>query len=247
MSPFVAEIIGTALLVLLGNGVVANAVLKGTKGAPGSWVLITAGWGLGVYVGALCSAEYSGAHLNPAVTLGLVWAGMFDAADAPSYLVAQMLGSMLGSSLVYAIYRHHFDVSDDPVAKLGCFATGPNIRHLPTNFISELIGTFVLVFAVLSASGGSLTFDAAANLPEGKVGLGSLGALPIALVVVSIGMSLGGTTGYAINPARDLGPRIIHQLLPIKGKGKSDWSYCWVPILGPLTGALLAAVVFAAS
>lgn len=247
MNPLIAEFIGTALLVLLGNGVVANAILKDTKGAPGNWVLITAGWGLAVYVAVLCTAPYSGAHINPAVTIGLVVSGLFPAAEMPGYLLAQITGGMLGAALVFLTYRNHFDASDDQGAKLGCFSTAPNIRSIPTNFFSEVIGTFVLVFAVLGISEGTLSWIGAGaeNLPEGKVGLGSIGALPVALVVVSIGMSLGGTTGYAINPARDLGPRIMHQLLPIKGKGSSDWAYSWVPILGPVTGALLAAGVYA--
>ncbi|NWK57554.1 aquaporin family protein [Verrucomicrobiaceae bacterium N1E253] len=248
MNPLIAEFIGTAILVLLGNGVVANAILKDTKGSPGNWVLITAGWGLAVYVAVLCTAPYSGAHINPAVTVGLVAAGLFPAADMPGYILAQLAGGMTGAVLVFVTYRNHFNASDDQGAKLGCFSTAPNIRSIPTNFFSELIGTFILVFAVLGISEGTISWvgSGAENLPEGKVGLGSIGALPVALVVVSIGMSLGGTTGYAINPARDLGPRIVHQLLPIRGKGDSDWPYAWVPIVGPIAGALLAAVIYAA-
>ncbi len=240
MTPWIAELFGTMLLVLLGNGVVANVVLKDTKGSAGGWIVISAGWGVAVYVAVMCTAEYSGAHLNPAVTVGLVAAGHFPAAEMPSYIAAQMIGAMIGAGLVYLTYAKHYDVTDDAGAKLATFSTTPNIRSLPNNFFSEVIGTFVLVFAALSITDGNFQLGAD---PEavGKVGLGSVGALPISLVVFGIGLSLGGTTGYAINPARDLGPRIMHQLLPIRGKGSSDWSYAWVPVIGPLVGGLLAA------
>ncbi len=242
MTPWIAEIVGTMLLVLGGNGVVANVVLKGTKGSGGSWILINAGWGMAVFVGVLCTARHSGAHLNPAVTLGLVTAGSFPAEDMPLYIVAQMIGAMLGSVLVYLFYIQHYRATDDPAVKLATFSTAPNIRSVSHNLFSEVVGTFVLVFAALSMSGG--TYHAFSD-PEtaGEVELGSVGALPIALVVFAIGMSLGGTTGYAINPARDLGPRIVHQLLPIQGKGGSDWGYAWIPVVGPLLGGLTAALV----
>jgi glycerol uptake facilitator protein len=240
MTPWIAELFGTMLLVLLGNGVVANVVLKDTKGSASGWIVISAGWGVAVYVAVMCTAEYSGAHLNPAVTVGLVAAGAFPAAEMPAYIAAQLVGAMIGAGLVYLTYAKHYDVTDDAGAKLATFSTAPNIRSLPNNFFSEAIGTFVLVFAALSITGGSFQLGADAEA-VGKVGLGSVGALPIALVVFGIGLSLGGTTGYAINPARDLGPRIMHQLLPIKGKGDSDWGYAWVPVIGPVLGGLLAA------
>ena len=242
MTPWVAELLGTMLLVLGGNGVVANVVLKDTKGSGGSWILINAGWGMAVFVAVLCTAEHSGAHLNPAVTLGLVAEGVFPAEDLPAYIAAQVVGAMLGSALVYLIYIQHYRATDDPATKLATFSTAPNIRSVPHNLVSEVIGTFILVFTALSMSGGHFQ---AFSEPEvaGEISLGSVGALPIALVVFGIGMSLGGTTGYAINPARDLGPRIVHQLLPIRGKGGSDWGYSWIPVVGPLIGGLAAAVV----
>jgi len=233
MSPFVAEILGTALLLLLGDGVVANVVLKQTKGHGGGWLLINTGWALSVFVGVLATAAVSGAHLNPAVTIGLALAGKFAWGGVPMYLLAQMIGAMLGSALVWLQYRDHFAVTDDAGAKLAVFATGPEIRNTGSNLLSEILGTVVLVLAVLLMAA-----------PE--VGLGALDALPVALVVFVIGMSLGGTTGYAINPARDLGPRIMHAILPIKGKGDSDWGYAWIPVIGPFIGGALAAGLYLA-
>lgn len=233
MSQFVAELIGTAILILLGQGVVQNAVLRGTKGENAGWITITWGWGMAVFVAVFIVGQFSGAHLNPAVTLGLAMAGKFEWEGVPGYLVAQMLGAMLGAAVAWFLYRPHFAASDNPDAKLGSFSTGPAIRSTPENLASEVVATFVLVFGVL--------FLAA---PE--VGLGALDALPVGLLVFAIGMSLGGTTGYAINPARDLGPRIVHALLPIPGKRDSDWGYSWIPVVGPLLGAALAALVFQA-
>ncbi len=231
MTPFIGEVIGTALLLLLGDGVVANVVLRGTKGEGGGWIVITFGWAMAVFVAVFTVAAASGAHLNPAVTVGLAVAGKFAWADVPLYIAAQMIGAMIGAMLVWVHYRPHFALTDSAPAKLAVFATGPAVQSPFDNFISEVIGTFVLVFAVL--------FLAA---PE--VGLGALDALPVALVVLVIGLSLGGTTGYAINPARDLGPRIVHALLPIHGKGTSDWGYAWIPVFAPLLGGLLAALLY---
>ena len=242
MTPWIAELFGTMILILMGNGVVANVVLKDTKGSASGWIVISAGWGVAVYVAVMCTADYSGAHLNPAVTAGLVAAGKFQASQMPAYVAAQMVGAMLGAGLVYLTYSKHYNATDDPGGKLATFCTAPNIRSLCSNFFSEVVGTFVLVFAALSITGG--TFESSIDpKATGLVGLGSVGALPIGLVVFGIGLSLGGTTGYAINPARDLGPRIMHQLLPIKGKGSSDWEYAWVPVVGPLTGGLIAALM----
>jgi len=229
MQTFFAELVGTALLVLLGDGVVANVVLKQSKGENAGWGVIALGWGMAVFVGVFVIAEISGAHINPAVTIGLAAAGEFSWANVPMYIVAQLLGAALGAALVWIFYRLHFAATDDADAKLGVFCTAPAIRNLPANFAAELIGTFVLVFAVL-------------RIAKPEVGLGALDALPVALVVLAIGLSLGGTTGYAINPARDLSPRIVHALLPIPGKRDSDWSYAWVPVLGPIAGALIAAL-----
>lgn len=231
MTPFLGELIGTALLLLLGDGVVANVLLRGTKGEASGWIVITFGWAMAVFVAVFTVAAASGAHINPAVTVGLAVAGKFAWADVPAYLLAQLLGAMLGAALVWVHYRLHFAATDDADAKLAVFATGPAIRSAPDNLASEVIGTFVLVFAVL--------FLAA---PE--VGLGALDALPVALVVLVIGLALGGTTGYAINPARDLGPRIMHALLPIPGKGSSDWGYSAIPVLGPLIGGTIAGLLY---
>ena len=229
------EFVGTAILVLFGDGVVASTVLKKSKGENGGWVVITLAWGLAVMLGVFIAGPYSGAHLNPAVTLGLAAAGTFSWALVLPYIVAQMLGGFLGAVLVYLYYKDHYDVTDDPAAKLSTFCTIPAIRNYGRNLFSEIVGTFVLVFVILALSMQN-------NLPE--VGMGSLGAFPVAMLIVALGMSLGGTTGYAINPARDLAPRLAHALLPIKGKGSSDWAYSWVPVLGPIIGGFLAAVLY---
>jgi len=231
MSPFVAEIVGTALLLLLGDGVVANVVLKGTKGENSGWIVITFGWSMAVFVGVFVVATYSGAHINPAVTLGLAVAGAFDWSQVPLYLAGQFIGGALGATLVWLHYRDHFAATPDGDAKLAVFCTGPAIRNPVSNLLSEIIGTFVLVFAVLYLVG-----------PD--VGLGALDALPVALVVLVIGLCLGGTTGYAINPARDLSPRLMHAILPIPDKRDSDWSYAWIPVVGPCLGGALAALAF---
>jgi glycerol uptake facilitator protein len=230
-SPFLGELIGTAVLILLGDGVVANVLLKNTKGNNSGWIVITMGWGLAVFVGVFIASGASGAHLNPAVTLALAAAGKFPWNNVPLYICAQMLGACLGAFLVWLQYKSHFDITEDKDVKLAVFCTGPQIRSPLSNIVSEAIGAFVLVFAVLHISS-----------PKG--GLGSLDALPVALVVLVIGLSLGGTTGYAINPARDLGPRLMHALLPIANKRNSDWGYAWVPVLSPLLGGLLAVLVY---
>lgn len=232
MSPFLGEFIGTAILLLLGDAVVANVVLKDTKGTGAGWVAINFGWGTAVFIAVFIVAEYSGAHINPAVTLGLALAGSFEWASVPLYLTAQFLGGALGAFLVWLHYRDHFDATDDPDAKLAVFCTAPAIRNNFSNLLSEIIATFVLVFAVL-------------YMVKPDIGLGALDALPVGAVVLAIGLTLGGTTGYAINPARDLSPRIIHALVPISGKRDSDWNYAWIPVLGPIIGGLLAGGAFA--
>jgi glycerol uptake facilitator protein len=233
MTPFLGEIIGTTLLILLGDGVVANVVLKGTKGNNSGWIVITFGWAMAVFVGVFVSASASGAHLNPAVTVALATAGKFDWHQVPDYVLAQMLGACLGAFLVWAQYKPHFEVTESQDGKLAVFCTAPAIRAAGLNLVSEIIGTAVLVYAVLHIR------------PSG--GLGSLDALPVALVVLVIGLSLGGTTGYAINPARDLGPRLVHALLPLPNKGHSDWNYAWIPVLGPIIGGLVAALIYRAT
>lgn len=238
MSEFAAELIGTMFLILLGNGVVANVVLRGTKGNNGGWMVITTGWALAVYVGVVIATPFSGAHLNPAVTIGLAIAGKFSWVKVFPFIIAQIIGAMLGSLLVYLVYKDHFDTTPDAGSQLAVFSTSPAIKNLFFNFMSELVGTFVLVFVVFYFTGAEITGDKA------PIGLGSLGAIPVAFLVWAIGLSLGGTTGYAINPARDFGPRIVHALLPLKHKGSSDWKYAWVPILGPFVGATLAALFY---
>lgn len=238
MTYFIAEMIGTMILVLLGNGVVANVILNGTKGNNGGWMVITTAWGLAVFVAVVIAGPYSGAHLNPIVSLGLAAIGKFAWANVPLYVAAQMLGAMIGSALVWLIYRDHFERTEDQNTLLAAFCTDPAIRNNTSNMASEIVGTFVLVFTVFYITEARiLTNDA-------PVGLGSIGAIPVAFLVWAIGLSLGGTTGYAINPARDLGPRLMHAMLPVLGKGSSKWSYAWIPVLGPVIGAGLAAVLY---
>ncbi|HWB25027.1 MAG TPA: MIP/aquaporin family protein [Chitinophagaceae bacterium] len=234
MTPFTGEFLGTAVLVLLGDGVVANVILAKTKGNNGGLIAITFGWAIAVFTGVFVATGLgSGAHLNPAVTIGLAWAGKFNWSDVPVYITAQMLGAMLGALLVWVTYKQHFDETADKDAKLGTFCTSPSIRNAWFNVMSEIIGTFVLLFGVL-------------YITKAQGGLGSLDALPVALLVLGIGLSLGGPTGYAINPARDLGPRIMHFILPIKDKRDSDWKYSWIPVIAPVIGAVLAAVLYGA-
>ena len=231
MSPFLAEIIGTALIIALGNGVVSNVVLAKTKGHNSGWIVISFGWSIAVFIGVYASAAASGAHLNPAVTISLAAIGDFPWADVPGYLAAQLTGACIGQLLVWLTYKQHFDATEDAHLQLACFSTAPNIRSLPYNLLTEITATFIFILAILFIT-----------KPEMK--LGALDALPVALLVLGIGLSLGGPTGYAINPARDLGPRIMHSILPLKGKGSSDWSYAWVPIVGPIVGGVLAAFLF---
>lgn len=231
MSPFAAELLGTSLIILFGNGVVANVILDRTKGHGGGLIAITLGWAMAVFIGVYATSAYSGAHLNPAVSLANAITGSLPWASLPSYLTAQFAGAALGQLLVWAVYRDHLDATADPATQLACFSTGPSIRKPISNLVTEAIATFVFVTAILSI-----------NAPESS--LGALNALPVALLVLGVGLSLGGPTGYAINPARDLGPRLMHAILPIRGKGDSDWGYAWVPVAGPMLGAVLAALAF---
>jgi len=244
MTPFIAELIGTTILIVLGNGVVANVLLQQTKGHGSGWIVIAFGWGMAVFVGVFCVSSFSGAHLNPAVTIGMAAAqrGGFAWSSVPVYFAGQFLGAFLGAVIVYIFYRPHFRATDDGSAKLGCFCTAPNIRDLPTAFFGEVVGTFLLVFPIFLMVGPSFTLELGTQAKQDvKLGLGALEALPVGLLVFAIGLSLGGTTGYAINPARDLGPRLAHALLPIPGKRDSDWGYAWIPVVAPLVGGLLAA------
>lgn len=239
MNPFIAEIIGTMLMILLGNGVVANVVLKGTKGNDSGWIVITTGWAFAVFVGVTVAGPISGAHLNPAVTLGLALIGKFEWALVPIYIIAQIIGAMLGAFFVWLSHKDHFATTDDEGKKLACFSTGPAVRNTFSNLTSEIIATFVLIFTIFYIAGPEIILHSDSTA---KIGLGTVGTLPVTILVWAIGLSLGGTTGYAINPARDLGPRIMHALLPIKGN--SDWSYAWIPIIGPIIGSSLAAALY---
>jgi glycerol uptake facilitator protein len=226
---FLWEMLGTAGLIVLGAGVVANVVLKKTLGSGGGWLLINIGWGFAVFVGASI-ANPSGAHINPAVTIGLLASGnsAFGWAQAPAYLLGQLVGAFVGAVLCWLAYKLQFDTHDEPENTRGIFSTGPTVPNYTWNLVTEIIGTFVLVFWILLN-------------PTGNV---ALGYAAVAFVVIGIGASLGGPTGYAINPARDLGPRIAYAILPIKGKGSADWNYSWVPVVGPLVGAVLAGLIF---
>ena len=238
MNEFTAELIGTMFVILLGNGVVANVILTGTKGQNGGWIVITTGWALGVLTGVVIAGPYSGAHLNPAVTVGLAVAGKFAWAKAPAFILAQFIGAMLGSFLVWLTYKDHFPNTKDPELKAAVFCTSPAIKNSISNLISEIIGTFVLIFVLFYFTTPEM------GVEKAPLGLGSLGAIPVAFLVWGIGLSLGGTTGYAINPARDLGPRIMHFLLPIPEKGRGGWGYAWIPVVGPIAGASLAALLY---
>ena len=238
MTEFTAELIGTMFLILLGNGVVANVILHGTKGNNSGWMVITTGWALAVFVGVVIATPYSGAHLNPAVTLALAIAGKFAWNKVGMFILAQIIGSVLGALIMWLVYKDHFNATKDPLIQLAVFCTGPAIKNTTFNLLSEIVGTFVLIFVIFYFTNAEI------SVQKTPIGLGSLGAVPVAFLVWAIGLSLGGTTGYAINPARDFGPRLVHALAPIKGKGHSNWKYAWVPIVGPFLGGVLAALLF---
>lgn len=239
MSEFAAELIGTMLLIILGNGVVANVVLKGTKGNNGGWMVITTGWALAVYVGVVFAGPYSGAHLNPAVTIGLAIAGKFAWNKVLAFIAAQLIGSVIGAAVVWLVYKDHFDSTEDAGTCMAAFCTAPAIHNRWFNLLSEIVGTFVLVFVIFYFTNAEMGAD-----NKTPIGLGSLGAIPVAFLVWAIGLSLGGTTGYAINPARDLGPRLAYRLLPLKNKTAPQWEYAWIPVIGPFIGAAIAAVFY---
>lgn len=234
MDLFIAEFFGTMTLLIFGTGVVAGVVLKGTKSNSSGWIVITFGWGLGVAVAVYAVGYISGAHINPAVTVAELVAGNLSFGDAIGYIVAQLLGAGVGSAIVFYMYYPHYKMEENPGAKLATFSTGPAVRHTPSNFLSEVVGTFILLFGIqgINAAGSGVA--------------GGLGPLLVGLLVVGIGLTLGGTTGYAINPARDLGPRIAHFLLPVPGKGGSDWNYSWIPVVAPLIGGTLGLLAYQA-
>jgi len=243
VTPMLGEFVGTMLLIILGDGVVANVLLAKSKGQGSGWMVIATGWGFAVFFGVAVVARISNAHLNPAVSVGLATAGLFPWADVPGYIVAQMLGAFAGAIVVWLAYLPHWKVTEDAELKRAVFCTAPAIRNFPANFLCEVIGTFILIFGVLAMKGA---FEATASGSSIPVNLGAIGAIPIAILVWAIGLSLGGQTGYAINPARDLGPRIAHAILPIPGKTISDWAYSWIPVTAPLVGAVLAAKAYVA-
>lgn len=231
MENYILEFIGTLVLVLFGDGVCCACSLNKSKAQGAGWVVITLGWGLAVMMGALVAGP-SGGHLNPAVSIGLAVAGNFDWALVPGYIIAQMLGGLAGAIIVYIFYKDHFDATDDKATKLGVFCTAPAIKNTPINFFGEFVATFMLMFAILVI------------VPFFGGGKDGMGLLPITWVITALGMSLGATTGYAMNAARDLSPRIAHAILPIKGKGDSDWGYSWIPVVAPIAGAACAALLF---
>jgi glycerol uptake facilitator len=229
-----AEIIGTAILILMGDGVVAAVLLNHSKAQNSGWIVITFGWGMAVMIAVYAVGQFSGAHLNPAVTVGLWVNGSIDGGDVPKYFIGEFVGAMLGATLVFLAYFQHFAATEDPGLKLAVFSTGPAIRNPMWNIITEILGTMILLVGVLGITD-----------PGNKgVGTASLGGLLVGLLVLAIGLSLGGPTGYAINPARDLGPRIMHAILPIPGKGPSDWGYAWIPVVGPIIGGIIGALIY---
>lgn len=244
MPTYLAEAIGTMMLVLLGDGVVANVLLEKSKGQNSGWMVIATGWGIAVAVAVYAVGRISGAHLNPAVTIALASIGSFPWADVPGYIVAQLLGAFLGAVLVWLMYLPHWEATRDAATKLGVFATGPAIRNTATNFIGEVIGTAVLLFGILAIAANAQTLTRPGDVDLSVVFSRGLQPLLVGVLVLGIGLSLGGPTGYAINPARDLGPRLAHALLPIAGKGDSDWGYAWIPVIAPIVGGVLGAGLY---
>lgn len=244
MQAYIAEFVGTLVLILLGDGVVAGVLLRESKAENSGWIVITFGWGLAVAIAVYSVGRISGAHINPAVTVGLASTGAFPWAMVPGYIIAQMAGAFTGAVLVFLHYLPHWRATDDPGLKLAVFSTGPAIRNPVTNMISEIIGTAMLLFGVLAIGGNVEQFANAGDVDLSAVFATGLAPLLVGLLVLVIGLSLGGPTGYAINPARDLGPRIAHAVLPIPGKGSSDWSYSWIPIVGPIIGGMIGAVAY---
>ncbi|MBS6328633.1 MAG: aquaporin family protein [Prevotella bivia] len=232
-TQFMMELIGTLVLVLFGDGVCACVTLNKSKGQNAGWIVITIAWGLAVCMGVLVAGPYTGAHLNPAVSIGLAVAGLFPWASVPAYCAAQMIGGFLGGLLVYLFYKNHYDAHEDEAAKLGTFCTAPAIRNTPMNLLSEIIATIMLVIIIISFGVKGNTY----NPDTHAFGLAALGPIPVTLLIIALGMSLGGTTGYAMNPARDLSPRIAHAVCM---KGSNDWGYSWVPVIGPIIGGVIA-------
>ncbi len=244
MSPYIAEVIGTMILVLLGNGAVANVVLNKSKGQNSGWIVIATGWGLAVAIAVYCVGRISGAHINPAVTVGLASIGSFEWVMVPGYIAAQLVGAFLGAVLVWLAYLPHWKETDDAGLKLAVFSTAPAVRNNASNCVTEIIATAMLVFGILAISGQAVELSTPGDVDLAKVFSGGIFPFLVGMIVFAIGLSLGGPTGYAINPARDLGPRIAHALLPVAGKGRSDWEYSWVPVVGPIIGGVVGAWLF---
>lgn len=246
MQTLLAEAIGTMMLVLLGDGVVANVLLARSKGNNGGWIVITMGWAVAVTIAVYAVGRISGAHLNPAVTVGLASIGSFPWSDVPGYIVAQVIGGFLGAVLVWITYMPHWSITSDADAKLGIFCTGPAVRHPVSNFLTEVIGTVVLLFGILAIAANAQTLTRPNEVDLSVVFSRGLQPLLVGILVLGIGLSLGGPTGYAINPARDLGPRLAHFVLPIPGKRDSDWGYAWIPVVAPLVGGVIGAILYSA-
>jgi glycerol uptake facilitator protein len=244
MQSYLAELLGTMILVLLGDGVVANVLLQRSKGQNSGWIVITTGWGVAVAIAVYAVGRISGAHLNPAVTIALATIGSFSWAQVPGYIAAQMIGAFLGAVLVWLAYLPHWRETPDPGAKLGIFCTGPAIRSTGPNLITEIIGTAVLMFGILAIAANAQTLARPGDVDLSVVFSRGLQPLLVGVLVLGIGLSLGGPTGYAINPARDLGPRLAHAILPIPGKGASDWGYSWIPVVGPIIGGIAGAGLY---
>jgi glycerol uptake facilitator protein len=244
MQNLLAEMIGTMILVLLGDGVVANVLLERSKGQNSGWIVITAGWAVAVAVAVYAVGRISGAHLNPAVTIALATIGSFSWADVPGYIGAQMVGALIGAILVWLAYLPHWSLTKDPGLKLGVFATGPAVRHTGANMITEIIGTAVLMFGILAIAANAQTLSRPGELDLSFVFSRGLQPFLVGVLIFGLGLSLGGPTGYALNPARDLGPRIAHAILPIPGKGSSDWEYAWIPVVAPIIGGIAGAGVY---
>lgn len=244
LAIFCAEVAGTMILVLLGDGVVANVVLTRTKGNASGWIVIATAWGLAVAMAVYCVGRVSGAHLNPAVTLGLAAIGSLEWKMVPLYFAGEMVGAILGAVAVYVAYYSHWSITEDPGTKLAVFCTAPEVRSTPANFVCEAIGTAMLMFGILAIGANTGVIQTASEVDMSALFSTGINPLLVGLLVLAIGLSLGGPTGYAINPARDLGPRIAHALLPIPGKGPSDWGYSWIPVAGPLVGGVIGALLF---
>ena len=244
MNAYIAEAVGTMILILLGNGVVANVLLARSKGQNSGWIVITIGWGVAVTIAVYAVGRVSGAHLNPAVTIALATIGSFPWIDVPGYIAAQIIGAFLGAMLVWLAYLPHWRPTEDAAAKLAVFSTGPAIRHAGANFMTEAIGTAMLLFGVLSIGANAEGWVQAGEVDLSQVFSRALQPLLVGILVLGIGLSLGGPTGYAINPARDLGPRIAHEILPVAGKGPSDWAYAWIPVVAPIAGGIAGAALY---